>query len=395
MAAHYGRMHMTFGNLALLVAAGLIGPALSSLHRVSPPAVVGEIGAGLLIGVTGFHWIDPSTATMDTFSNIGFAMLMFLVGTHVPLRDPAIRPALAKGALVAATVGALSAVGGVALQGLTGLHRPAVLAVLIATSSAAVALPILQSTGRNDTPILVATTWIAIADVSTVLALPLVLATGAVVRVVEGGAIVVLGAVVVWLVARAAVHVDGVHRLREQSRARGWALDLRISILVLFVFAWLATRFGTSILIAGFATGTVVAAVGEPRRVAQQLIGLGEGFFVPIFFVILGARLDLGSLGREPRALAIGGAVLAASVVARVVAARLWRVPLGAALLAAAQLGVPSAIVSIGLRNGQLRAAQGAAIMAAAVVSLGVCALGARLLGRTAPIADHAAPTPT
>ena len=40
----------------------------------------------------------------------------------------------------------------------------------------------------------------------------------------------------------------------------------------------------------------MVSLIGEPRRVADQLIGLGEGFFVPLFFVVLGARLDLRAL---------------------------------------------------------------------------------------------------
>ncbi|MCU1398279.1 MAG: cation:proton antiporter [Acidimicrobiales bacterium] len=384
---------MTFGVLALLVAAGLVGPALSSVHRAMPPAVVGEIAAGLVIGVSGFGWIDPTTPAMDTFSNIGFAMLMFLVGTHVPLRDPAIRPALARGALAAGTVMAISVGVGIGLQGITGLHRPLVLAVLISTSSAAVALPILQATGRTDTPILVAISWIAIADVTTVICLPIVLATGGLAKVVAGGCIVIGGAAAVYVGGRLIRSRRAVRELRVQSRERGWALDLRISILILFVLAWLATRFGTSILVAGFATGVSVTALGEPRRVAQQLIGLGEGFFVPIFFVVLGARLDLGAIGHAPRALVLGGAVLASGVAVRLMAARIWRLPPPTALLAAAQLGVPAAVVSIGLRNGQLTAAQGAAIMAAAVASLGVCAAGAAMLGRSRVLTDHAAPT--
>ena len=383
---------MTFGVLALLVAAGLIGPALSSVHRAMPPAVVGEIAAGLVIGRSGLGWIDPTTPTMETFSNIGFAMLMFLVGTHVPLRDPALRPALARGALAAGTVMAVAVGAGVGLQGFTGLHRPLVLAVLISTSSAAVALPILQASGRTDQPILVAISWIAIADIVTVLCLPIVLATGGLVKVAVGGCVVVGSAGIVYLLTRSIRSRRIVRELRVQSQQRGWALDLRGSMLVLFVLAWLATRFGTSILVAGFATGVAVAALGEPRRVAQQLIGLGEGFFVPIFFVVLGARLDLGAIGHAPRALVLAACVLVSGVAARMTAARVWRLPVATALLTAAQLGVPAAVVSIGLRNGQLTAAEGAAIMVAAVASLGVCAVGAAMLGRTSALSDHAAP---
>lgn len=123
-------------------------------------------------------------------------------------------------------------------------------------------------------------------------------------------------------------------------------------------------------LISGFAAGAVVALLGEPRRVAQQLIGLGKGFFMPIFFVALGARLDLGALVHAPRTLTLAAAVFGGSVVTHVVAARIWRLPLGAGLLSTAQLGVPSAIVSIGLVSHSLSAAQGSAIMAAVLASL-------------------------
>ena len=87
-----------------------------------------------------------------------------------------------------------------------------------------------------------------------------------------------------------------VEDLRHASHHRDWALDLRISLLVLFTLAWIAESFDTSVLLAGFAAGVMVSLIGEPRRVADQLIGLGEGFFVPLFFVVLGARLDLRAL---------------------------------------------------------------------------------------------------
>ena len=386
------RVAMTFGTLALLVAAGLVGPALSSLRTVAPPTVVGEIIAGVVIGTSGFGWLDPNDVTLRMFADVGFAMLMFVVGTHLPLRNQALRPALARGALVAITAGGLALGVGWLVSSWVEPHRPLILAVLVATSSAAVAMPILQESGRTDHTAMVVMSWLAIADVATVLVIPLVLSSGSTARVVTGGLVVITGTVAAGWVAVLVAGRRVVRGLREASRERGWALDLRVSLLMLFVAAWLATRFGTSILIAGFATGALVAVLGEPRRVAQQLIGLGEGFFVPIFFVELGARLDLGALFRSPRALILGVALLAGAVLVHVTAAGIWRIPLGAGLLATAQLGVPSAIVTIGLRTGELTPAQAAAIMTAVLGSLAVCAVGANLLGYRRPIGDHVAP---
>jgi Kef-type K+ transport system membrane component KefB len=386
---------VNFAALALVMAAGLTGPLLASAHRLAPPVIVGEIAAGVIIGTSGFGWVDHADPLLNGLANIGFALLMFVVGTHLPVRDHGLRSALAVGAAIAATVAALATGAGLLLAPVVGLDRPAVLAVVLTTSSGAVALPILQGLGRTDRSAVVTTAWIAIADVATVLALPVVLATGGLLRVVSGGVLVVLAGGVLLLLAEIARGRTWVQQMRTLSRDRGWGLDLRISLLALFTCAWLATRFGTSILIAGFAVGTVVALLGEPRRVAQQLVGIGEGFAIPVFFVHLGTQIDLGALLNSPRALALAGAVAGAAIAIHVAAVLIWRLPFGMGLLATAELGVPAAVVSIGLATNQLTPAQGAALMAALLVSLGACAAGGVILGHGRPLTDASAPVGT
>lgn len=383
---------MSFGPLAIVLAAGLVGPLLTSLHRFGPPMIVGEIAAGVVIGRSGLTWVDPSDQLLTGLAAIGFALLMFVVGTHLPVRDRHLRSALGTGLAIAATVAALAAIAGLLLAPKVGLDRPAILAVLIATSSGAVALPVLQGLDRSDRATLVATAWVAIADVVTVLALPVVLATGRMGRVIGGGALVVLAGGTMLLLARFARDRPAVRRMRLLSAERGWGLDLRVSLLALFTCAWLATRFGTSILIAGFAVGTVVALLGEPRRVAQQLVGIGEGFAIPLFFVHLGAQIDLRALLRSSQSLELAAAIAVAAIAIHLIAAIVWRLPVAMGLVGSAQLGVPAAVVSIGLATEQLTAAQGAAVMMALLVTLGACAAGGAMLGHTGSLADASAP---
>jgi Kef-type K+ transport system membrane component KefB len=383
---------MSFGVLALVVAAGLVGPLLASMHRFGPPVIVGEIAAGVVIGRSGFGWIDPNDTLLTGLAAIGFALVMFIVGTHLPVRDRRLRSTLAVGAAGAGTVGLLAVVAGELLGGAVGLDRPAVLAVLLATSSGAVALPLLQSAGRSDRIVLVTTAWIAIADVATVSALPVVLATGRLWRVVLGGLLVVIAGAILFVFAKEARGRRWVQRLRSLSHDRGWGLDLRVSLLALFTCAWLANRYGTSILIAGFTVGSVVALLGEPRRVALQLVGIGEGFAIPLFFVHLGAQIDVGALLSSPKALALAGMLASVAIAIHVVAALVWRLPVAMGLVASAQLGVPAAVVSIGLATNQLTAAQGAAVMVAALMTLAACAAGDALLGLARPLTDASAP---
>lgn len=383
---------MSFGPLAIVLAAGLIGPLLASLHRFGPPMIVGEIAAGVVIGRSGLKWVDPSDQLLTGLASIGFALLMFVVGTHLPVRDRHLRSALGAGLAVAATVAALAVIAGMLLAPSVGLDRPAILAVLLATSSGAVALPVLQGLGRSDRVTLVVMAWVAIADVVTVLALPVVLATGRIWRVIGGGALVVLAGVTMLLLARFARDRKAVQRMRLLSAQRGWGLDLRVSLLALFTCAWLATRFGTSILIAGFAVGTVVALLGEPRRVAQQLVGIGEGFAIPLFFVHLGAQIDLRALLHSSRSLGLAASIAGVAIAIHLTAAIVWRLPVAMGLVGSAQLGVPAAVVSIGLATKQLTAAQGAAVMMALLVTLGACAAGGALLGHTGSLTDASAP---
>ena len=230
---------MTFGLLALITVAGLAGPLLAALPRLGLPLVVGEIGVGVLLGRTGLGWIDAGEPTTAFLSEVGFAMLMFVVGTHLPLRHPGLRSAL-------------------------------------------------------------------------------------------------------------------------------------------------ATVAGTSILIAGFTAGAVLAAVGEPRRLAQQLVGVAEGFLVPLFFVTLGARLEFGALLGSGKALLLLAGLVVAATTLHVLVAIVLRRPVAVGLLATAALGVPSAVVSIGLAQGVLDAGQAAAVVSAVLATIAVSAAGGSHLSRYA-----------
>jgi Kef-type K+ transport system membrane component KefB len=233
---------------------------------------------------------------------------------------------------------------------------------------------------------------VTIADVVTILAIPLVLRPNRVADAALGGALVAAGAIAVYVCAHWLYGKGWANRLRRRSKQRRWALDLRLSLLVLFTLSWIAQESGTSVLIAGFGTGLLVAALGAPKRLFTQVRGLADGFFVPLFFVILGARLELGALIDHPSILRLTVGLLMLNVAVHLLAAGLSHQRVPAALIATAQLGVPAAVVSLGLQEKVLTAAQGAAIVTAALASLGIAALGTTLLGREARQAgDNAA----
>ena len=377
------------GTLALLVAVGMLGPVLAAGTRLAVPVIVGEIVAGVLVGPQLLGWLDPQKPVVVLLHDAGFALLMFEVGLTLPLREPALREGLRRASAAVGISVVLAAGLGFAIAGATGLHEPGAIAVVVATSSAALAMPVLSDVGPLTGARATAAAWILIADVLTVLALPLVAHDGSILKV--------LGASLALSVVAAAV-VGVLHlvdrrswweRFRGESKEKRWGVDLRVALALAFGLTWLAGTLGTSPLVAGFAAGVVVSASGRtPHRLVQQIVGVGEGFLIPIFFVVLGASVDVGSLShRSDFALAL--LILAGTCAVHVVAAVATRQPFGVGLLATAQMGVPAALVTLGLDQGWLTAGQGAAFMAAAVGSIATTSVGARLVrgSGAAPVA--------
>ena len=383
-------MSPSLAALALVVAVGLLGPLLAWSDRMRLPVIVGELLAGVLVGQTGVGWIDPQEPTLTFLANIGFAMVMFISGCHVPIRDSTllhgIRPALAR--LAAVTVVAVAL--GFAVAG--GFHtgHGAWYAVLFASSSAAVIMPMVSSlrlSGPNLTRLI---PQVAIADAACIVALPLVLEPGRA-GPVALGALAVIGCSaaafgLLWLAQRR----GALPRWHDKSKDREFALELRVSVLVLLLIAALAQAVHVSIMLAGFCLGLAVAAVGPPRRLARQLFGLTEGFLGPIFFVWLGASLNLRDLVAHPQMIVLG-VVLALGALAAHAVAVLLGLPLTDALFAAAQIGVPVAAVMVGSQLGILAPGEGAAVLLAALVTIGVSAItGRRLAARNTPVVEDA-----
>jgi Kef-type K+ transport system membrane component KefB len=383
---------VSFGVLALIVCVGLVGPALATARPLLLPVVVGEIAAGIVIGRTGFRWLDTSNGTLLFLSSVGFAMLMFSVGMHVPIRDRELLGSIRRGALAAGVAAALAIPGGFLLSRFHGADHPAVFALLLATGSAAILLPVLDDARMLDRPDgLTVLAQVTVADVASIVALPLVLEPSRAVRSVLGTLAVVACALVFLAMAHYARGRGVVRRVRGLSKEYQWAMDLRVSLLVLFFLAWLATRIGTSILIAGFAVGLMAAWLGGPKRFSRQVVGVAQGLFVPLFFVVLGAQIDLRAIGDRPSLIALAAAIVGLNVAVHLVAALVTKQAPAAGLVATAQLGVPAAVVALGLQEGVIDPGVGGAIIAAALASVGLTVAGVSMLRGPAPAPANAA----
>ena len=367
---------MSFSLLALVVLVGLLGPLLAGRESWHLPAVVGELLGGLMVGASGLRLLDSGEPTFTVMADVGFALVMFVVGSNVPVRDATVRRALRRGLVGAVLVGVLAALAGIGLATLFGTGHAALYGVVIASSSAALVLPIVASLKLHGVAQL--TAQVAIADAVCIVALPLAIDPARAATTALGALAVIACATLLFFVLRRLDRNGLSKRLHHLSERRKFALELRINLLVLFGLAALAQFTHVSVLLAGFALGLVVSAIDEPRRLARQLFGITEGFFGPLFFVWLGASISLSELGAHPLMILLGVCLGAAAILSHLVA-RLVSQPLLLGVVAAGQLGVPVAAATLGTQLHLLQPGEDAALLLGALLTIAATTVAASL----------------
>ena len=364
---------MSFAQLALICGVAVLGPILALQKWAHLPVVVGELAVGLVLGATGLQVLHASDPTFTFLGEVGFALVMFVAGAHVPLRSEGLRAGLRSGLLRAAAVGVLAVPAGLALAALFGTGHGMLYAVLLASSSASIVMPSLAGLPLTGPTIVSMLAQIAVADAMCIVLLPLAVDPAKAPARALGALLVLLASLAVHLFLSWAERTGRRRAVHEVSEERGLALELRLSLTLLFALAAIAQLVGVSVMLAGFGMGLALAGVGEPRRLAKQLFALTEGFFAPLFFVWLGASLDLRTVAAHP-SLALLGVCLGAAAAAVHGLMALTRQPLSVAIATCAQLGVPVAAATVGRAQGILAPGEDTALLVGAVVTIAITA---------------------
>ena len=252
---------------------------------------------------------------------------------------------------------------------------------MLIASSAALALPVIDALRLQGPQVLSTTAQIAIADAACIVLLPLVIDIRRAPTAALGTLAIAGCAVVLFALLRAVDSRGWRRRLHVHSEKHRFALELRTSLIALFAVAALAVSTHVSIMLVGFALGLVIAVVGQPRRLARQLFGITEGFFSPLFFVWLGASLQVRELGSHPKLILLGVALGLGAVLAHCAGGLLGQ-PLTLAVLSAAQLGVPVAAATIGTEEHLLAAGEPAALIFGALLTIAATSIAGALAAR-------------
>jgi Kef-type K+ transport system membrane component KefB len=378
--------------VVILVTAKLAGVLA---QRLGQPAVLGELLAGVVAGPSVLGWVDPQFETLELLSELGVLMLLFAIGLETDLAQ-----LLRVGgtSMTVAVVGVFLpfVLGFVAcrLLGLSDLRSIMAAATLTATS-VGITARVLSDLGHLRTQegqiILGAA---LIDDVLGLLLLTIIegLSTGqqvsaAMVLAAAGRAIGFL--VVATLVGK--VVIPHLFRMAERIELPGTITVF--AVVLALAMAWLADRCGSAMIIGAFAAGLLLAGLPRAHDIERGIAGLGH-FLVPLFFVSVGASVDLGALNplqsASRFALLLGGVLIVVAVVGKLLAgyAPFWftgnkaivgvgMIPRGEVGLIFARIGLASQVFDAGLF--------GATTLMVMVTTLIVPPVLKRLLDKTTP----------
>jgi Kef-type K+ transport system membrane component KefB len=402
-------LEISFTNLLIVVAAGFAAPlALGLVPRLRLPAVVLEIVIGIVIGPAVLGWVEIDEP-VEVLSLVGLAFLLFLAGLEIDLG--ALRGALLRVAslgFVLSLVLALAA--GLALD-LAGIaDEPLLIAIILASTSLGVIVPVLHDSGEASTrfgQLVIASA--SIADFACVLLLTLLFSgesTGIDSKLILIGAFV-LSILAVGVAIAGAEHSRRVSAALVRLQDTSAQIRVRGAFVLLIGMVALAEQLGLELILGAFAAGAILnhldtdAAMTHPEFRAK-LAAIGFGVFIPVFFVASGVRFDLDALFANSSAIAAIPAFLAALVVARGLPAILYRGELdrrrviAAGLLQATSLPFIVAATEIGRDLGLIDAATSAGFIAAGLVSvLAFPLVAVSLLGRTDGVRQPGSLPPT
>jgi Kef-type K+ transport system membrane component KefB len=349
----------------------MCGPLLAWSKRYRIPVAVGEILVGVIFGASGLRKVPLHNSTFSLIASFGFALVMMVAGSHIDIqgivKHPVLKTALLRQFFVVFTSVPLAII----VARLSHVHQVPLFVVLLCSSSAALVVPIFSRIqgGIFKADIAKMMAQVGIADLIAVLALPLVMNSPHVWKVVTGAIVVIVLATILSILYGLASDRGMISKVRATSKKRHFGVELRVSLIILLILAGIAQKFSLSVMIAGFVVGLALAVHGVPQRLAKQLFALTEGLFAPFFFVWLGAQIDIRSAFTDGHLLLLAGMLALFAILSHAVTIFMGA-PLSLSIVSSAQLGVPVAAVTIGQSSGILTAGQGGAIMLAALLSI-------------------------
>jgi Kef-type K+ transport system membrane component KefB/voltage-gated potassium channel Kch len=298
-------MDTVFAGLSLIIVIGAVVALIMRL--IGQPLIIGHIITGIIVGPAALHLIKSPDA-LALFSDLGIALLLFIIGLGL---NPQIIREVGKTATYVALfqVGAVIALGwgmGTSL-GLSSTSA-AFLGACLAFSSTIIILKMLSD--KREQGRLYGKIAISVSLVQDLIAIALVVLTSAghnqSVAIGSTISLAIKGGFLVFAIYWVSNHLmPHFHRLISDSQ----------EFLFLFAIAWglgsaaLFQKIGLSSEIGALLAGICLATQPYAQEIASRLRPLRD-FFVIVFFIALGANLNLNDIGSNLTIILISALVV-------------------------------------------------------------------------------------
>ncbi len=341
-------------------------------RRLGQPAVVGELLGGFLVGPHALALVAPGE-TANILAEIGIVILLFTVGLEVRMDDLLAvgRPAV----LTAVIAMILPMVAGVGIGTLAGetLSTATFVGLALAATSIGITSRVLSDMKVLSLPFAKVVLGAAVVDDVLVLIL---------IGLVSGAAAGDLSASTLFA-AVAAVGLVGLG-FAAARRARGlkrevftWPMfadtPLVPAFIVMFALALVSAWIGLAAIIGAFVAGLIVAETEARDELEHEMNPLGQ-IFMPFFFAVTGAQLDLGAL-LDPRVAVLAAILAAAGIATKALGGMLgarslgrWSsLAVGSGMVPRGEVGI--VVATLGLLAGLLSQGLFSAILVAVIVT--------------------------
>jgi monovalent cation:H+ antiporter-2, CPA2 family len=253
--------------------------------------------------------------------------------------------------------------------------------LILSTTALGVVVPILKETGLNQTlfgqTILLATVIADFVTMFLISVLVAVISRGLTAEIL----LVFLLFVAFFFAARFGSflsRIESLQRVIEELSHATAQIKVRAAFSTLLIFVVLAEKLGIEIIVGAFLAGAIVALLRTPedRELSSQLEAIGFGFFIPIFFIMVGVDFNLPALLSSTGALLSVPLLLIAAITVKVIPGLVfrlnhtWREALAAGILMCPRLSLIIAAAAIGEKLGVIDESVNAGIVLVAIVTV-------------------------
>jgi len=370
-----GVAHVVLALAAILTAAKLGGDLAV---RVGQPAVLGELVAGVLLGnldLAGLGWFRSLTndASMGMLAQLGVLILLFEVGLESTVRDML---KVGASATLVAVLGVVTpfalgwGVGALLLPGHSA-YAHAFLGATLTATSVGITARVLKDLGKSR--LAEARIILGAAVIDDVLGLVILAVVAGVIESANQGATLSYASTAL-VVAKAAVFLVGALALgvalsprlfATAARLRGNGVLLATALVLCFVLAWLASAVGLAPIVGAYAAGLILEDIHwkefttRGERSVGELVQPVASFLVPVFFVMMGMRVQLQSFA-HPSGLGLALLLTVAAIAGKQACALgalgrgVDRLSIGLGMIPRGEVGLIFASIGLGLTlNGE------------------------------------------